>query len=490
MPIQVSMSYQNSLNLKISGSVGILRDMKEYFTEYSPGYEFDYRYKAGRWNGKISLFNRQHRELPYGLLGEMLRFKKEFYPNEQFTFSEDVKKLFKGIDLQPKWDLTLTPRDYQEECILKALKIGRGVLRAGTGSGKSIIITYIWKTLFENELTNRSLLIVPNLNLITQFHSDLLEYGVDPDLIGEVWAKEKQWDKKLVISTWQSLQNFPTQCIKFNSVFVDEVHGFKSINAKDMLQKLSNARWRFGFTGTLPETRLDNLNVMAYLGPVFKEVSTQFLIDNGYLTPVTIKQIELNYKKAWDPVIPGKPRASFQDVKDAIFHNSFRLSVIKDYLTEIKDNVKILLVTKVEDEGEFLKDYLLGIEELSQQEIIFMSGKTKKEEREEIRQKAIANDHPLIIISTYPILQAGVNIPALAHVFFASPSKSKIRLLQSIGRALRLSKNKETAYIYDFIDMNNRFFDRQAMVREKYYDLDGFNREQYSHYEKDYKIFN
>lgn len=264
-----------------------------------------------------------------------------------------------------------------------------------------------------------------------------------------------------------------------SGVLVSNCHGSSSIEAKKLLELMENAQFRYGFTGTMPDSKIDELNVKSYLGPIIKEYGAKYLRDHGWIASCTIKRIHLTYLKNY------KKSKTFQEAKDELFNNAFRMFIIKEELVKIKENVKLLLVEKVEEGGEVLKSYLQSCEDLQDQEIEFISGKNKKEEREEWRQKAIANDKKLILIGTYPIFQAGLNIPALQHVFFVSPSKSKIRVLQSIGRSLRLYDRKDRAYVYDFVD-NVKWFERQATIREEFYNLDDFDIEDFEFHERDF----
>lgn len=220
--MKVSIHPRNSLDLLLEGPYNLLVEIKNYFTHKVPGSEFSWQYKSGRWDGRISLFDRNLKSLPYGLLFELIEFKKSYYPKDKWDIDEKVKSLFKGPSLPLKWDLKFEPRDYQQESIKTALKFSKGILRLATSAGKSLVITYIWKHLYDNGLTNKAFIVVPNLNLITQFHNDLVSYGVDESLIGEVWAKEKQWDKAIIVSTWQSLSRYPKQCETIDAVFWDE----------------------------------------------------------------------------------------------------------------------------------------------------------------------------------------------------------------------------------------------------------------------------
>ena len=134
--MNISISHRNSLNLLLQGRSTLLQEIREYFTDFAPGYEFQWAYQAGRWDGKISVFEYKTKELPLGLLFDLMKFKKLNYPDDKWEIAPEVKNAFKGIDLELNWDLNLTPRDYQEECIRSALKLKKGIFRVATSGGK------------------------------------------------------------------------------------------------------------------------------------------------------------------------------------------------------------------------------------------------------------------------------------------------------------------------------------------------------------------
>lgn len=305
------------------------------------------------------------RELPYGLLYDVLKFKKEYYSDDEWCFSDELKNLFNGPKVNLHFDLKYKPRDYQIECVKKALELTKGIFRVGTGGGKSLIISYICDNLFKNNLCKRFLIIVPNLNLITQFKNDMIDYGFDADRIGEVWAGTKEWDKEIVISTWQSLNKYEDKLLLFDSFICDECHSVAGTVLRDMLSKMKNAVYRFGCTGTLSDDDLDDFNCRSYLGPVFKSYSAKYLKEQGYLADCQINQILLHYKK--------KFKGDYHEVKDEIFRNTFRLDIIRNKLLDVKSNLVLMLVNKVEDEGEFFLNYLKSFKEFDDYEIQFIS---------------------------------------------------------------------------------------------------------------------
>jgi len=441
-----------------------LRQLKDYFTDHVDGYFFMPKFQSGLWNGKISLFSPTTRSLPYGLLGDWMIFHKKNFRDVPYTLEDDVKKLFKGCNIPPVYDLTLFPYDYQQDCITMALKYARGILRVATAAGKSLIISYIIKTLIENDVTKSHLIIVPTIGLVEQFYGDMSEYGIDSNIIGRVYEKYKEFDKKIVISTWQTLSKNHDKLKRYECVIVDECHGAKAHEIATILKKCETATYRLGLTGTLPSSKLDLWNVKAYLGPILKEYSSGELAERGYISKCNIKVINIEYSTDYD--------GAYDEVKDMVFTNDFRLSVVYKLVHDSDHNI-LLLVGKVEKEGEFLKRYLEGCEK----EVIFLSGRNKVEDREYWRKECMNRDN-IALIATYGIFQLGINIPNLKYIVLAAPFKSKIRVLQSIGRSLRIFANKaDGAVIYDIAD-DVKYLDDHSIKRLRHYDLEKFGVEE------------
>lgn len=459
---------------------GFLEAIKEHFSGYAEGYQFHPKYLSGVWDGKVYLM-RDRKFLPYGVLPDLIKLYKREFSHIPLEIDDEVKSFFaiKNISVDYS-NQVFTAAPHQKQAIEVALRFGSGIVRSGTGSGKSFIMYMILKHLFENNKIKRALIIVPNTLLVSQLYSNFVEeYGFDSSNVGKVYSKIKEWDKQIVISTWQSLMNNHDKLEVFDSVFVDEVHGAKSFQISRILEQLSNAHIRLGFTGTLPDDEYERLCIKSFLGPVLIDVTVDELQEKGWLAQCLIKRIKIHYEnpKKIFKVEDASNKTNIQivnEINGMIFKNPFRLWVLKKYLDMIEKGAALLLVGKVETEGKFLKEYLEQY--YPNREIIFISGGTKEKEREEWRQKCKDPNRKIILIATYPIFQAGVDIPALAHVFLVAPFKSKIRILQSIGRALRQHVSKfKGAFIYDLIDIDNGSNERNSEVRLSYYMRENFD---------------
>ena len=172
---------------------------------------------------------------------------------------------------------------------------------------------------------------------------------------------------------------------EFEAVIVDEAHGSKAIQLKKILSNAVNSKFIIGTTGTMPEADLDDWNVKAYLGPIIREYSSGKLAELGYIANCNIKMLNVNYQKEeWD--------GTYDEVKDEVFNNPHRMKIIKKLIKKLDHNV-LVLVGKVEKEGEVLEDYLN--EHIAGKEIGFLSGRDSVEEREKGRKKCTTN-HKII----------------------------------------------------------------------------------------------
>jgi len=455
----------DSLHIKIdTENWDYYRAVKDYFSYYKPNYKFMPRYKAGLWDGKISLFNGYNQTIPYGLMLDLLKYHKKEWSDVPYSLSDEVKQLFNGIPPVYKKDLLFEPYDYQDDCISACLKTSKGIIRSATASGKSIMISYVLRTLWESGQIENAIIIVPSIGLVTQFYTDMEDYGIDMKLIGRVGDDWREWEKPIVISTWQSLQNVPEQMNRMDVVVVDEVHGAKADVLSGLLQQATRARFRYGFTGTMPSSPLEQNQIKSYLGPVLREYGSVELAKLGYVAKCIINMVYINYDE--------KPKGNYNEVKDQCFNNIFRLGIIKNIILKTDDNI-LLLVGKVEDEGEMLKELLIDDPLFEKYEIEFLSGKDDGTEREKWR-KYMDTSNNTILIATYGIFQQGINIKSLSNLILASPFKSKVRVLQSIGRTLRLHADKKNgAVIWDICD-RVKYLDKHADTRMKHYSIEGF----------------
>jgi superfamily II DNA or RNA helicase len=459
----ITVGLRDNVNLEIACEIDQAFELKEYFSCYATNYKFNPKFKAKMWNGKISFFNIHDKTLPIGLLAYLKPFLKKFKYKIRFEFdrtklkneitSEDLTSfhnvLFDGVKNNGK---PVYPRDYQHEAILSALQHKRGVLEAATGAGKSIIIYSIIRFIMEH-VKGKVLLVVPSINLVSQMFSDFREYGWwdNYDDVSLLYGTSKNYDpkKKVLISTWQSIhkkgQKFFEQ---FDAVLVDETHNAKSTSIQTVLKKCVNAEYKLGMTGTLPTEQIDRFNIFGYLGPVIYKLRSHELISRGFLSDIRIINTYLRYTSA---EVSANRKRKYAEEISFITKNEKRNKVLKHIISSknVKESENILILAQRLNHIDSIEKYLK--DEYPNRTVLKISGVTNPEERERIRQYVECNDS-VILVATYGTLSTGVNIPKLHHVIFASFYKSKIKVLQSIGRGLRLHKSKKIIYIWDIID--------------------------------------
>ncbi|MFW6007928.1 MAG: DEAD/DEAH box helicase family protein [archaeon] len=455
----IYLSLKNNCEIKIdTDDNNILREIHEYFTFFEKDYYFTYNYQSGIWDGKISLFSGARRTIPYGLIFKLYKFlRRNGYKNE-ISLDKNITELFQfdTKNIEFNYDLKHYPYYYQKNIIEDAISKTKGIYVCATASGKSLIIAYIFKILYENKITKKHIIIVPNTSLIEQFYNDLIDYGLDENLLGVANKNIRQFDKTFVISTWQILQNRKNVLKDFDAVAIDECHGNKAKQISKITKACNNMTFRFGFTGTMPNTEIDKFRIMSFLGPIWKEYKPKDLIAYGYLSPCNIKHIKLKYKNAF--------KGTYTEIKYNVFRNEYRLNIIKSIAQNSKKT--LILVEKVKDEGEFLEEYLKN--NLTGKKVIFLSGKDSPKVREKWRKKMEIDDD-ILMIATFGIFSTGINVKSLKNVIISSSSESKIRTLQSIGRSLRKNANKEDgAYIWDLHDQVKNL-KKHGNTRERFY---------------------
>ncbi len=463
MGYKVQLLLGNNYKIKIKSNSGdYIKKMKKEFALHVKNYFWSGKYKAGLWDGKVH-FITDASFMPYGLLLDFLRKHKELFPDIKIEADDGIKNLFKGPELDIKFDLSLSPRPYQKESVELTLKRSKGIIRSATASGKSLVISYIIKNLLDNRATTkvqRALVVVPSTQLVEQFRNDMIDYGIPGQYIGRVYTGHKDWDMAIVISTWQTLKNNLDKIKLYDCMIGDECHQNKAHELKKIFSK-SRARYRLGFTGTLPNDVTELYNIKSYLGPVLAEYPSGLLAEQGYIAKCNVKALSVNHDFVESNTYHG--------IKEEVFNNRFRLKMIADIVNKADHNI-LLLVSYIA-EGDKLLNL---INRYTDKDVIFLSGKDSTSVREEWRQKMM-NQTNICLIATYGIFQQGINIPNLQYGMLASPTKSKIRTLQSVGRTLRAHESKTNgATIIDIID-EVKFLGRHGARRLEYYESEGFD---------------
>ena len=300
----------------------------------------------------------------------------------------------------------------------------------------------------------RGLLIVPTISLVEQMHGDFKDYstanGWDVEkLCHKIYqGQDKFANVPLTVSTWQSIHELPKKFFEqFDFIIGDEAHSFKAKSLSSIMTKSINGKYRLGTTGTIDDSEVHKLVLEGHFGPISRLVTTKELIERKHLSDLDIKCIVLKYP---EELCRAVKEMDFQQEMDFIVTNNARNRFITNLALDQKGNT-LVLFQYVEKHGKVLHNIIKQKTDGTPRKIFFVCGQTEAEDRENVRH-ITEQENDAIIIASYGVFSTGVNIRRLHNIVFASPSKSKIRNLQSIGRGLRLGEGKDKATLYDISD--------------------------------------
>jgi superfamily II DNA or RNA helicase len=476
----VTVSKVNDVYIKCDCEASTSQELTDYFTFDVPNAKFHPLYRNKVWDGKIRVFNYMTRQVYTGLLPYVAAFCEsrdykleiadDLHPKERYE--DDY-----GYRLATKYEAKFELRDYQNEAVVHGLNKTRSLMVCPTASGKSFIIYLLTRYHLEQE--RRVLIIVPTTSLVQQMRSDFVEYNNNQamDIHMIMAGAEKDIENKIVISTWQSLYKLKKDWFKkFDVVVGDEAHLFKAKSLTAIMTKLIECPYRYGFTGTLDGTQTNKLVLEGLFGAAKQITTTATLMENKILADLNIKAIVLKYP---EEVCKINKTRDYQNEIDFIVRNDIRNKFIETLALELKGNT-LLLFQFVDKHGVQLYNSL----ETTGRRVFFVHGGVKSEEREDIR-RIVEKEENAIIIASYGTFSTGVNIRNLHNIIFSSPSKSRIRNLQSIGRGLRMSSTKKRVTLYDIVDdLSYKNYQNYAlkhfMERADIYSKEGFKYKLYS----------
>ena len=335
-------------------------------------------------------------------------------------------------------------------------------------SGKSLGISLILEFFRRKGL--KGILVVPNINLLTQFRSDIESYGLK-ELLDEVQllgnGNESDFKTTVTITTWQSMIDHIKE-VQPDFIICDEVHKESGDVVSSILKESMNTKIKLGFTGTLPEDPIAKMTLLGLFGEPYTVITAKELIQRGLATPVKIKSVFLNYSK---PEI-----TMFRELKDY----QKQLKYIKDHEKRLEIILKIALGMRQKDKNtlilyqhtehgkqiysEIFKKLFPG-EELTEKDLtgknafefqkdhnlFFMNGEVKGHIREKQRN-LLEEVSGSILIAPYQVMSTGVNLRNLHFLILASPLKAFTTISQSLGRLMRKHPSKTEAIIFDIVD--------------------------------------
>jgi len=452
----IVLSKKSEVYIKVTCEKHIAKELSEYFQFYVPGYQFVPAYRNRIWDGKVRLFNLQTSQIYCGLLDYIKQFCEERdYKLENELDVEDeyslyhAKKFIDSLNIHSRGE-PIEVREHQIDAYIHAMQKRRALLLSPTASGKSLIIYLIFRQLWQYQ-NLKGLVIVPTTSLVEQLYSDFGDYndGTMEEYIHRIYqGKEKDTNKPLTISTWQSLYKMPKEYFEqFDYVIGDEAHNFKAQSLTTILTNCINAKYRIGLTGTLDGTKTHKLVLEGLFGPVKKVITTNELINQQLVSQFEIKCLVLKHSD--EEAKLAKEMTYAEEIQYLISHEA-RNKFIKNLTVSLEKNT-LVLYQMVDKHGKILYDMIRETEKIGNRKVFFVHGGTETSDREKIREiMEIEND--AIIVASFGTFSTGINIRNLHNIIFAMPTKSSIRTLQSIGRGLRQSEGKEIATLYDISD--------------------------------------
>jgi superfamily II DNA or RNA helicase len=480
----VTIYKKNEVYIKLECEPHILYELSPYFTFSVESAKFMPQYRGRGWNGEIRLLSTATGEIYAGLLDKVIakiknhgytyEFKDNKYYDLPFEVNEEITE--EGVKGYMKHICTLNPYDYQVNAVYECLRYNRKTIVSATSSGKSYMIYALVRYYVTKK--KRVLVVFPTTSLIQQMYKDWIEYGWNAEKYCHMIysGQEKNTELEVTLSTWQGIHKLDKSFFEnYDCVIVDECHGCKSKSLIDIMKKSHNAKYRFGFTGTLSNGSKDSQThewvISGLFGPSYKAVGTKELIDKGRASKLDIKCLVLKHN-------PQKFN-TYEDEIQFIINNEQRNNFIKKLALDLKGNT-LVLFARVETHGLPLYESINSGSD-SNRKIFFVHGGVDVQEREQVRE-ITERENNAIIVASYGVFSTGISIKNLHNVIFASPSKSRIRNLQSIGRVLRKGNNKDKATLYDIADdatynsrknyTLNHFIERIKIYNEEEFNYD------------------
>ena len=478
--MDLKIAKKNEVYLKVEAPDHVKYELADFFTFEVESAKFMQKTKRYRgWDGKIRLFSPATGELYCGLVDYLTdwakknKYEYEIEESEFYGSPDDINDLITPVGVAgfvKSLNLPVKVRDYQYQAIYECLRYNRRLLLSPTASGKSLMIYALVR--YHVNIERNVLIVVPTTSLVEQMYKDFQSYGWKASsYCHRIYAgQEKYTNHKVVITTWQSIYKEPKKWFdRFDAVIGDEAHQFKAKSLSTLMSKLHDCKYRVGFTGTLDGANVNQLVLEGLFGRCSQVTRTNKLMQQGHVAKLKVKVILLKHEE--------KLFEGYQDEIDYLVEHSGRNKFIKNLAKDCKGNT-LILFNYVDRHGIPLFNL---INSDTDQPVYLVHGGVDTDDREDIRQLTETSDNA-IIVASYGTFSTGINIRNLHNVIFASPSKSRIRNLQSIGRVLRKGDNKSKALLFDIADdistdRGNNYTLNHLMERVKVYNEEKFDYE-------------
>lgn len=460
----------------IEGPIQSLKEISDFLKVERPGAFFEIAVQKG-FKSPFHYFTKMHQGKLLVMNGH-LQFLGNFgirpiVSNPEFT-NEDIDEFLEDI----YGVLPFKPYDFQIKAFRDSILNKRQINRMSTSSGKSLTISLIAE--FLRRKGKRGLLLVPNISLLVQFSGDIEEYDLKElhegiHIIGG-GQNIRHFDSVLTISTWQSLYDSLDKVnIKdVDYIICDEMHLFAGESTSEVIKATVNCEYRLGFTGTLPECPIKKMELIGMINPPKTYITARDLIDRGLGCPIEINTIILDYSKEDRKIFAGiqasgRGKNKFPNQLQFIKEHEQRGNLITSIITKISKTGNTLALFQHTEHGkqifaDVMKDNFPGVivenknitgkksfEFQEQYNIYFLNGEDDKATREKTR-KILEEKTNAILVANTALMSTGVSIKNLRNLVLASPMKSYTTVTQSLGRLMRLHKDKKVAKVFDIVD--------------------------------------
>ena len=492
---KVIIEYKDQSFASITTEPSIRRELKEHFTYEVPNSKWHPQVRAGLWDGRMSLYGAKS-EIYLGLVPRVEDFckthgyeivvtkKMDEIFNDHSVSGAEFFEWTQGLNITSDGE-RIYPRDYQLALAYKALRYKRGIFKSATATGKSLAQYLICRHLMDvTKIEGKILLLVPTTNLVEQMYTDFADYSAQddtffayPSMSKIYYGKDKSYTKKIVVSTWQSLQKigkgpdaFPAEWFEqFDAIIVDETHTAEAKEIKRILELCTNTRYRIGVSGTIKQDALSLATLEGLIGPLTVIQTTKQAMDAGHIAQLNLKGIVLDYRHRKE--IPDV--SDYHDEIDFIVSDEARNNFIANLAVSLQGNT-LIFFNLVDKHGRPLYERIKKLVDGSRN-VYIVDGGVDVDDREVIRQ-IIERETNAIILVSYGTSQMGTNYKNVHNGIFAAFSKSMVRVLQSIGRGLRKTKTKSEFNLFDLadnIDGKNASY-RHLKERKEIYSEEGF----------------
>lgn len=453
--IDISVHFKDHSHVFIECEDSVFFELKDYFSFEADGYKFNPKYKYGQWDGRIRLLD-NNRMLPYGLASYIKKFadnmgyKVWIDPNvlqptelskEEFDQWLSSKEIYSGNTIiKPHW--------YQEAAVYEGLVHRRRILNLPTSAGKSLIQCLLARYYLEH-YQGKVLILVPTTALVDQMINDFVDYRLFPRgaMLGIRGGTQRDSDALIYVSTWQTaVKQSKEWFAQFGMLMNDECHLATGKSISTIIGGMNDCPYKFGLSGSLKDGKANVMQYIGLFGEIYKPVSTSQLMEDGQVTDLKINSIFLRYPDNITTAMKGKTyQEEIKFIQKAKKRNKW-VAQLSTKLAARKENV--FLMFKNAEHG---KELFQMVKDLDHEKVYFVNGEVNTETRNALKEMA-ENNSGIIVVASYGVFSTGISVKNLHHVIFAHPVKSKIIVLQTIGRVLRKHGTKSIATVWDICD--------------------------------------